>query len=56
MVALLLRCRDLGLHALGVHDALLVPASRAEEAREVMEVTARERLGCELPARVRWSA
>ncbi len=53
MVALLLRCRDLGLPALGVHDALLVPASRADQAREMMMGTAREKLGCVLPARVR---
>jgi hypothetical protein len=56
MVALLLRCRDLGVSALGVHDALLVPASRADQAQEIMESSAAEYLGCELPARVRLGA
>jgi hypothetical protein len=53
MVALLLWCRDHGLPALGVHDALLVPASRAEETRAAMQRVATERLGCALPARIR---
>jgi hypothetical protein len=56
MVSLLLQCRDLGVPALGVHDALLVPASRAGEARELMQRIARECLGCDLPARVREEA
>jgi hypothetical protein len=49
MVALLLKCRARDLPALPVHDCLLAPASRADEAASLMRATARSRLGIELP-------
>ena len=56
MVALLLRCRDVGLPAVGLHDALLVPTSKGEEAAALMESEATATLGCALPTLVRRSA
>ncbi len=51
-VVLLLACRDRQLPALPLHDCLLVPSSRAEEAAELMRTTAAQVAGVELPVSV----
>lgn len=51
-VALLLACRDRQLPALPVHDCLLVPASRADEAAELMQAMSIKVAGVQLPISV----
>lgn len=49
LLAVLEELRGRGIVGLGLHDGLLVPASRAEEARQVMEDVAEALAGDRLP-------
>jgi hypothetical protein len=49
LLAVLHELRTRGIVGLGLHDGLLVPASRAEEVREVMENLAEALTGYRLP-------
>jgi hypothetical protein len=49
LVAVLKACMDRDMPALPLHDAIIVPVSRAHEAKAVMEGTAEKLLGVRLP-------
>jgi hypothetical protein len=49
MVRILLLLKAKGVTALPIHDGLMVPASRAEEARAVMAQVSQEKLGFAIP-------
>lgn len=49
LLAVLEDLRVRGIVGLGLHDGLLVPASRAEEAKQVMEDVAKALTGYRLP-------
>jgi hypothetical protein len=49
MVRILLVLKAKGVTALPIHDGLMVPASRAEEARAVMAQVSQEKLGFAIP-------
>lgn len=52
MVELLLTLRDLEIPALPIHDALLVPRSRAARVAALMEELVQRSLGCALPVKI----
>jgi len=49
MVRILLLLKGKGVTALPIHDGLMVPASRAEQARAVMAQVSQEKLGFAIP-------
>jgi hypothetical protein len=49
MVRILLLLKAKGVTTLPIHDGLMVPASRAEEARAVMAQVSQEKLGFAIP-------
>lgn len=52
MVDVLLRCRDQGLVALPIHDAVMTPTSKTHLVKAIMETTFLEKTGVEADVRV----
>lgn len=51
LVAILLRLNAAGITALPMHDGIMVPASRADQATRVMQDVAEEQIGRRLPVK-----